>query len=165
MVSFTLTMAWQAVQASPTWASGVSRICRIGVSIIPLSRMATSWQPPHHLEGRVPIVSCMYSMDLRYHWLLKEEKRWADSDHCFTMSAWQSAQRLELMKKVEGMRPPVLLSRPAGWKGPSFPYMPSWSWLRGARRGFSTLYGSGALAFTLARTAGIISDSTMAGAA
>src|SRR5919109_2784491 len=138
MVSRTWVMAWQAVQASPTWASGVSRSCRTGVSIMPLSSRATSWQPPHQRDGRVPMTSCMYSMDLRYHWLLKEEKRCADSDHWRKMSGWQSAQRCEVMKKVEGMWPPVVVARLAGGKGPALPNMPSWSWLYGGSGGFTT---------------------------
>src|SRR5919109_1436981 len=136
MVSFTLTMAWQAVQASPTCASGESRTSRMGASIMPLRSRATSWQPPHQRDGRVPITSCMYSMDFRYHWLLNDEKRCADSDHWRKMSGWQSAQRFEVMKKADGMRPPVVVSRPAGWKGPSLPNMPSWSWLYGGSMGF-----------------------------
>ena len=30
-----------------------------------------------------PTTSCMYSIDLRYHWLLNDEKRWADDCHCW----------------------------------------------------------------------------------
>ena len=33
----------------------------------PVRRIAMSWHPPHHFEGFVPMVSCMYSIDLRYH--------------------------------------------------------------------------------------------------
>ena len=33
-------------------------------------------------EGFVPTTSCMYSMDLRYHWLLNDEKWCMDEFHC-----------------------------------------------------------------------------------
>jgi len=42
---------------------------------------AGSWHPPHHFDGLVPTVSCMYSIDLRYHWLLNEEKWCAELNH------------------------------------------------------------------------------------
>ena len=29
----------------------------------------------------VPTTSCMYSIDLRYHWLLNDEKWWAEEFH------------------------------------------------------------------------------------
>ncbi len=45
-----------------------------GFSIIPENSGAGSWQPAHHRAGFVPATSCMYSMDFRYHWLLKDEK-------------------------------------------------------------------------------------------
>src|SRR5215468_2047340 len=77
----TLVMAWQEVQASPARASGVSIWSLIGRSNRPLKKTAWSWQPAHHFEGLVPTTSCMYSIDLRYHWLLKDEKWWADEFH------------------------------------------------------------------------------------
>src|SRR6476469_5003521 len=70
----TWTMAWQEVQASPACASGVSICSLIGRSKRPLKKTAWSWHPAHHFEGWVPTTSCMYSIDLRYHWLLKDEK-------------------------------------------------------------------------------------------
>ena len=53
----------------------------MGVSIRPLNRIAGSWQPPHHLDGFTPATSCMYSMLLRYHWLLNDEKWCAEPYH------------------------------------------------------------------------------------
>ena len=55
------------MQPSPACDSGLCTIWLIGVSISPLYSTAGSWHPPHHFEGLVPTVSCMYSMDLRYH--------------------------------------------------------------------------------------------------
>ena len=75
-------MEWQEAQVRPAWASGVSSRPRIGVSNCPLNSTAWSWQPAHHFDGRGPITSCMYSTALRYHWLLKEEKWWAEERHC-----------------------------------------------------------------------------------
>ena len=67
-----------------------------------------SWQPPHHLEGLVPMTSCMYSTDLRYHWLLKEEKWWAEDSHWAVMSGWHPLfpQAFDSRKKSEGMSLP-----------------------------------------------------------
>ncbi len=53
----------------------------MGVSIRPLNRIAGSWQPPHHFDGFTPATSCMYSMLLRYHWLLNDEKWCAEPYH------------------------------------------------------------------------------------
>jgi hypothetical protein len=71
MVLPTAVIMWQAVQVIPACAWGVWTISWIGVSIIPDWRIAGSWQPPHHFEASTPATSCMYSIDLRYHWLLK----------------------------------------------------------------------------------------------
>ncbi len=77
----TCTIEWQEVQPSPFCASGVSTCSLIGRSKRPLKKTAWSWQPAHHLVGRVPTTSCMYSIALRYHWLLKDEKWCADAFH------------------------------------------------------------------------------------
>ena len=82
MVLPTCTIEWHDVQPSPACASGVSICSTIGVSKRPLKNTAWSWQPAHHFDGRVPTTSCMYSMDRRYHWLLNDEKWWADAFHC-----------------------------------------------------------------------------------
>jgi hypothetical protein len=74
IVLLTWTMEWHEVQESPAWASGVWICSLMGRSKRPLKKTAWSWQPAHHFEGRVPTTSCMYSMDLRYHWLLNDEK-------------------------------------------------------------------------------------------
>ena len=58
-----------------------SMILRMGVSIMPLNSSAGSWQPPHHFDGFTPTTSCMYSMLLRYHWLLNDEKWCAEPHH------------------------------------------------------------------------------------
>ena len=81
IVPFTCTIEWQDRQPRPTWASGVSICCRIGVSNFPAKSTAWSWQPAHHFDGFVPTTSCMYSIDLRYHWLLNDAKWWADEFH------------------------------------------------------------------------------------
>ena len=84
--SMSSTPAPVFADASTVWV--VSRpmmvsICSLmGRSNRPLKKTAWSWQPAHHFEGRVPTTSCMYSMDFRYHWLLKEEKWWAEELHC-----------------------------------------------------------------------------------
>ena len=70
----TCTIEWQDVQLRPACASGVSICSLIGRSKRPLKKTAWSWQPAHHFEGWVPTTSCMYSIDFRYHWLLKDEK-------------------------------------------------------------------------------------------
>src|SRR5512134_1747341 len=77
----TWVMAWHDVQASPAWASGVSICSLMGRSKRPLKKTAWSWQPAHHLDGCVPTTSCMYSIDFRYHWLLKDEKWCAEEFH------------------------------------------------------------------------------------
>src|SRR5881296_166871 len=70
----TCTMEWHDMQPKPFCASGVSTCSLMGRSNRPLKKTAWSWQPAHHLEGRVPTTSCMYSTDFRYHWLLNDEK-------------------------------------------------------------------------------------------
>ena len=82
MVLSTSTIAWQATHPRPAWASGVCSTSLIGRSIMPLNISAGSWQPPHHFEGFGPITSCMYSIDLRYHWLLNDDRWWAELYHC-----------------------------------------------------------------------------------
>ena len=74
MVLFTWTTEWHDVHDRPAWASSVWICSLMGRSNRPLKNTAWSWQPAHHLEGRVPTTSCMYSTDLRYHWLLNDEK-------------------------------------------------------------------------------------------
>ena len=81
IVLFTCTIEWQDVQLSPTWASGVSTCSLIGRSNLPAKITAWSWQPAHHFDGFVPTTSCMYSIDLRYHWLLKDAKWCAEEFH------------------------------------------------------------------------------------
>ncbi len=78
----TCTIEWHDVHARPTCASGVSICSLIGRSNLPANTTAWSWQPAHHLEGFVPTTSCMYSIDLRYHWLLNDAKWCADEFHC-----------------------------------------------------------------------------------
>ena len=82
IVLSTCEMEWHEVHASPAWASGVSICSLMGRSNRPLKNTAWSWQPAHHFEGFVPTTSCMYSIDLRYHWLLNDEKWCADEFHC-----------------------------------------------------------------------------------
>ena len=73
MVSFTCAMEWQDMHPRPFWPSRVSSTSRMGCVCILLAKTrAWSWQPPHQSEGLTPTVSCMYSMALRYHWLLNE---------------------------------------------------------------------------------------------
>src|SRR5687767_1444717 len=110
-------MAWQAVQPSPACASGSWIISRTGFSIIPENKGAGSWQPAHHRAGLVPTTSCMYSMDCRYHWLLKDEKWWALSFHCSKMSGWQRAQASEPRKKLLSMRRPAAVRLEDGKNG------------------------------------------------
>src|SRR5262245_928077 len=89
----------------PACDSGVSICSLMGRSILPVSSTAMSWHPPHHFEGLVPIMSCMYSIDLRYHWLLKDEKWCIEPSHCLTMSGWQVLlphADCESRKKSEG---------------------------------------------------------------
>src|SRR5215831_1827806 len=81
IVLSTETIAWHATQPRPTCDSGRLMIFLIGVSIRPLKSTAGSWQPPHHFDGFTPTTSCMYSMLLRYHWLLKDEKWCAEPNH------------------------------------------------------------------------------------
>ena len=81
IVSFTRTMEWHDVHDSPAWAAGSSMISSMGASIMPENRSAWSWQPPHHFERSGPTTLCMYSTDLRYHWLLNDALRWAEDSH------------------------------------------------------------------------------------
>ena len=67
-------MEWHIMQPRPACPAGVLSISRTGVSNSPLKSSEGSWHPAHHLDGLTPIVSCMYSMLFRYHWLLNEEK-------------------------------------------------------------------------------------------
>src|SRR5690349_10914035 len=107
MVLPTWTMEWHARQPSPACASGSWTSSVTGRSNFPSSSSATSWHPAHHFEAGTPAMPCMYSIDLRYHWLLNDEKWCIDERHCFTMSGWQPAwpQLSEVRKKFEGMRP------------------------------------------------------------
>src|SRR5882672_4498446 len=114
MVLFTSTMLWHIRQPRPARASGRSTICLIGVSNKPLYSSAGSWQPAHHLEERTPATSCMYSMLLRYHWLLKDEKWCIELSHCLYISAWQRWQASDFMKYLEGMLPPCLVCAELG---------------------------------------------------
>src|SRR5688500_657178 len=107
MVLATWVIAWQAVQPRPAWASGSWIISRTGFSIIPENSGAGSWQPAHQRAGFVPTTSCMYSMDLRYHWLLKDEKWWALSFHWSKMSLWQRAQASDPRKKLLSIKCPA----------------------------------------------------------
>ena len=81
IVLLTCTIEWHDVQPSPACASGVSICSLIGRSKRPSKNTAWSWQPAHHFDGFVPTTSCMYSIDLRYHWLLNDEKWCADEFH------------------------------------------------------------------------------------
>src|SRR5712692_7662525 len=82
MVLSTWTIAWQDIQPKPFWASGVSIISRMRcLCIFPARISAWSWQPPHHREDFTPMVSCMYSTDLRYHWLLNDAKWCIELNH------------------------------------------------------------------------------------
>ena len=74
MSSPVLVIAWHELQPSPVCASWVAMNVSTGWSIIPLKSSAWSWQPAHHLADSTEFTSCMYSIDLRYHWLLKDEK-------------------------------------------------------------------------------------------
>src|SRR5581483_12060037 len=103
MVLFTRAMEWHIMQPKPACAWGVCTIWRMGVSIMPLYSTAGSWQPPHHFEGRVPTTSCMYSMLMRYHWLLKDEKWCAELCHSRYMSSWQRLQESDSMKNLLGI--------------------------------------------------------------
>src|SRR3954470_15019351 len=82
IVLCTLVIEWHDVHERPACASGVSICSFIGRSKRPLKNTAWSWQPAHHFDGFVPTTSCMYSIDLRYHWLLNDEKWCADEVHC-----------------------------------------------------------------------------------
>src|SRR5262245_12121066 len=95
-----------------------------------------SWQPPHHLDDLVPTTSCMFSIDLRYHWLLNDEKWCADESHCAVMSGWQPAlpHAFDSRKKSDGISAPVLDLLDDGKYGLSLPG-PSSSGLIGASGG------------------------------
>src|SRR5262245_19223724 len=117
MVLCTRAMEWQAVQESPAWASGVPRISCTGRSMRPENSGAGSWQPAHQREAGMPAMDCMYSMDLRYHWLLKDEKWCALSFHCFRMSGWQRPQASESRKNLASMWPPGSVRDEDGKRG------------------------------------------------
>src|SRR4030095_15304617 len=104
----------------------------------PVRRIAMSWHPPHHFEGFVPIVSCMYSIDLRYHWLLKEEKWWADDSHCAVMSGWHPLlqQDFASRKRSDRMSAPDAVLFDDGKKG-LFSPPPSSCGPRGGSGGFT----------------------------
>src|SRR5262245_36199666 len=113
MVSRTCTMEWQTRQPMPACACGVSICSTIGRSMRPVRRTDWSWQPPHHFEGPVPTTSCMYSIDLRYHWLLNEEKWCIEESHCAVMSGWHPVlpQALDSRKKSSGtVRSPMVVT-------------------------------------------------------
>src|SRR6516162_5654577 len=100
-------MEWHIMQPRPACAGGVCTICLMGVSMRPAYRTAGSWQPPHHFEGLVPTVSCMYSMLLRYHWLYT--------------SSWQRLQESDSMKNLLGIFPPPITWAELGKKAPFAP--------------------------------------------
>src|SRR5438128_3120045 len=87
----------------------------------PVRSTAWSWQPPHHFDGFVPTVSCMYSIDLRYHWLLNDEKWCIDDCHCSYMSLWHRPQLSLVMKNVAGIVRCTLVSAEDGKNGPRGP--------------------------------------------
>src|SRR5262245_55601541 len=98
---------------------------------------AGSWQPAHQREAGTPATDCMYSMDLRYHWLLNEEKWWALSFHCLKMSGWQRPQASESRKNSASIWPPGSVRTDEGKKG-LFGPSPSASMLAGGTPGFTT---------------------------
>jgi hypothetical protein len=63
----------------------------------------------------------MYSIDRRYHWLLNEEKWWADDCHWSYTSLWHRAHDSLVRKKFAGMMLPVLVRADEGKKGPAGP--------------------------------------------
>ena len=80
---FTSTMAWHVMQPEAGLRFGqVDRSRGSACRISPLNSSAGSWQPAHHFEDFTPLTSCMYSMALRYHWLLNDEKWCAELFHC-----------------------------------------------------------------------------------
>ena len=87
------------------------------------------------LGGLVPTTSCMYSIDLRYHWLLKEEKWWVEDCHWLKISVWQRPQLSLVMKKLAGMMPRTLVSAEEGKNGLCGP-RPSCCMLAGTTVGF-----------------------------
>src|SRR5207237_10934025 len=136
MVLFTWAMEWHIMQPSPAWASGLCTNCLMGVSILPAYSTAGSWHPPHHFEGRVPTVSCMYSTLLRYHWLLNEEKWCTELYHWLKMSWWQRLQESDSMKNLLGIFFPPNTWAELGKNGPLGP-SPSSSMVAGEVGGLS----------------------------
>src|ERR1700704_3648329 len=78
----------------------------------------------------------MYSMLLRYHWLLKEEKWCIELSHCSETPAWQRWQALDCMKYFDGMFPPCLVWAELGKNFPLGP-SPSPSMVSGGISGFA----------------------------
>src|SRR5262245_54813530 len=144
MVSFTPTIEWQTRQPIPACACGVSICSAIGRSIRPVRSTAWSWHPPHHLEGPVPTTSCMYSIDLRYHWLLNDEKWCMEDSHCAVMSGWHPLlpQAFDSRKKSCGMsRSPTVLTE-EGKNGPFGP-PPSSNGVKGGVTGLTMVAAGG----------------------
>src|SRR5207249_10095393 len=112
-------MEWHDVHASPACASGVAICSLIGRSNRPLKNTAWSWHPAHHFEWRVPTTSCMYSIDLRYHWLLSDEKCCIEDSHCAVMSGWQLVlpQAFDSRKKSCGIRRSLTVATEEGKNG------------------------------------------------
>src|SRR2546425_5065671 len=104
----------------------------------PVRSTAWSWQPPHHFDGFVPTTSCMYSIDLRYHWLLKDEKWCIDDSHCAVMSGWHPLlpHAFGSRKKSCGTRRSPTVVTEEGKKAPSRP-PPSSYGVSGGVVGFS----------------------------
>src|SRR5262245_24946375 len=128
-------MAWQPVQASPACDSGLSMISRSGRSMSPEYSGAGSWQPAHHFADCTPFTSCMYSIDLRYHWLLNDEKWCALSFHWAKTSLWQRPHFSDSRKKLASMFLPEAVRAEEGKNGPEIP-SPSFSMPTGGHSGF-----------------------------
>src|SRR2546425_12782932 len=153
MVSFTATIEWQTRQPIPAWACGVSICCTIGVSIRPVRSTAWSWQPPHHLDGFVPTTSCMYSIDLRYHWLLNDEKWCIDDSHCAVMSGWHPLlpHAFDSRKKSCGIKRSPTVVTDEGKNGLRSP-PPSSNGVRGGVAGLTIAAAGGGRSHACART-------------
>src|SRR5260370_176721 len=81
----------------------------------------------------------MYSSDLRYHWLLNGEKGGIEDFHCSNMSFGNRPHSWLVMKKLDGITPPTLVSAEEGKKGLPGP-PPSACMLRGGISGFMILF-------------------------
>src|SRR5437762_8295909 len=89
----------------------------------------------------MPATSCMYSIDLRYHWLLNDEKWCIDELHCSYTSLWHRPQAALVVKKSAGMILPLVVSADDGKNGRSGP-PPSASIFNGGTRGLAMRYRS-----------------------